>query len=213
MLTRRKKKLTLIKRKALGNLVRQNFKITNQDRIKRNKHNCFVVWLTGLSGSGKSTLANLVEQNLFERNINTYVLDGDNTRLGINKDLGFSDLERKENIRRVAEMAKLMMDAGLVTITSFISPFIEDRKLAREIIGDNNFIEVFVDCPLELCEQRDVKGLYAKARKGEIKDFTGISSAFEKPLHADVNVDTGKESIDSAVKIILEAIEKKIYEI
>lgn len=197
----------------MDNLIKHNFKITKQDRIKRNKHNSFIVWLTGLSGSGKSTLANLVEQALFEKKINTYVLDGDNTRLGINKDLGFTDSNRKENIRRVAEIAKLMMDAGVVTITSFISPFKEDRQFAKEIVGSTNFIEVFVDCPLEVCEKRDIKGLYAKARKGEIKNFTGIDSDFERPETPDIVINTYTESIESSLKLMLAAIEKKLYEI
>lgn len=197
----------------MDNLVRHNFKINVYDRIKRNGHRSFVIWLTGLSGSGKSTLAGAIEQALFEKKINTYVLDGDNTRLGINKDLSFTDTDRKENIRRVAEIAKLMTEAGLITITSFISPFREDRNFAREIIGENNFIEVFVNCPLEECEKRDVKGLYAKARTGEIKNFTGISSNFEKPEHPDIIVNTNIDSIEICLRQILKAIEKKIYEI
>lgn len=196
-----------------NNITPQSFKISKKERTKRNGHRSFVIWLTGLSGSGKSTLANAIEQTLFEKKINTYVLDGDNTRLGINRDLSFTDADRKENIRRVAEIANLFTDAGIVTITSFISPFKEDRDIAKEIIGRDNFVEVFVDCSIEECEKRDVKGLYAKARKGEIKNFTGIDSDFEKPENPDLIVNTHTESLEACLSKVLKTVEKKINEI
>ena len=163
------------------NIKAQQFKISEIHRNKQNNHASFVIWFTGLSGAGKSTLANALEQKLFNKGIRCYTLDGDNVRLGINKDLDFSESGRRENIRRVAEIAKLISDAGVIAIASFISPFNEDRENAKRIIGESKFIEVYVDCPLEICEQRDTKGLYRKAKKGEIKDFTGISSPYEVP--------------------------------
>lgn len=194
----------------MSNLTSQTFQITKQLRNSKNKHNSFVVWFTGLSGSGKSTLANALDQLLFEKNIHTYVLDGDNIRLGINNNLGFTETDRTENIRRVAEIAKLMVDAGIIVITSFISPFAADREMARSIIGQANFVEIFVDCPLNICEQRDVKGLYAKARKGEIKNFTGIDSAFDIPLSPDLIVDTNKVSVEECIDLVLKKIEPKL---
>jgi adenylylsulfate kinase len=191
-------------------LYRQNYKITRADRNFLNGHKSFVVWMTGLSGSGKSTVANYLEQLLAEKKIRSYILDGDNTRLGINKDLDFSDAGREENIRRVAELSKLMADAGILVITSFISPFGKDRKSARAIIGDENFVEIYVECPLEVCEARDVKGLYAKARKGEIKNFTGISSAFEAPENPEIIINTSIETPEKCAEHILEAILNKI---
>ena len=141
----------------------------------------------------------------------SFCLDGDNTRLGINKDLGFSSADRTENIRRVAEMAKLFLESGTIVITSFISPLISDREMAKKIIGSTDFVEVFINCPLAICEQRDVKGLYAKARKGEIKDFTGIDSPFEAPLNSDIELFTNQNSIEECVKIILEKISEKLF--
>ncbi len=193
-----------------SNVKEQRFKITRPHRNRQYNHHSFTVWFTGLSGSGKSTLANALEQHLFHEGIKCYTLDGDNVRLGINSDLDFSATGRKENIRRVAEIAKLMNDAGVIVIASFISPFKEDRENARTIIGDKHFIEVFVDCTLEVCEQRDVKGLYNKARQGIIKEFTGISSPYEKPHHADIIVDSAHNNIDDSVKQIITFVEKKM---
>jgi adenylylsulfate kinase len=192
------------------NLRPENFNITREQKEKLNGHKSFVVWLTGFSGSGKSTIANALEVALFEKGIRSFCLDGDNTRLGINKDLGFSSADRTENIRRVAEMAKLFLESGTIVITSFISPLISDRDMAKSIIGDEDFVEVFINCPLAICEERDVKGLYAKARRGEIKDFTGIDSPFEAPLKADIELLTDKNSVQECVEIILKEIDRKL---
>ena len=160
------------------NIIAQTYKIGKSDRIRQNGHKPCVVWFTGLSGSGKSTLANAVEQLLVADAIHTYVLDGDNIRNGLNSNLDFSEAGRRENIRRIGEVSKLFVDAGMVVLTAFISPFKSDRALVRSMLDQQEFVEVFVDCPIEVCEQRDVKGLYKKARAGEISDFTGISSPF-----------------------------------
>jgi len=192
------------------NLIQQNFKVTRKQKEILNRHRALVVWFTGLSGSGKSTLANALEFALFEKKIRTCCLDGDNTRLGINKDLGFSLADRTENIRRVAEMSKLFLESGTVVITSFISPMKADRQNAKEIIGEYSFVEIFVDCPLNVCESRDVKGLYAKARRGEIRDFTGIDSPFEKPDNPSLHLNTSILSIEDCVKMLLEVVLPKI---
>jgi len=194
----------------MKNIREQAFTITRLDREKRNGHKGLVIWLTGLSGSGKSTLSNALEKALHQKGIATFNLDGDNTRLGINKDLGFSLIERTENIRRVAEIARLFRDAGIVVITSFISPLEKDRKSAKSIIGEKDFVEVFVDCPLSICEERDVKGLYAKARRGEIKDFTGIDSPFEKPKQPSLLLKTDTFSAEECVEKMLNWIVPKI---
>ena len=180
--------------------------ITKADRNKLNLHKGMVVWLTGLSGAGKSTLANELEKELFAMGLRTYILDGDNIRAGLNKDLSFTEEGRKENIRRIGEVAKLFLDAGLIVIVAFISPYIEDRKMAREIMGENEFVEVFVNCPLEICEQRDVKCLYQKVRMGMIKNFTGIDSNYEIPLCPDITVNTHQQSITECVNKIMETI-------
>ena len=159
-------------------------------RSKINAQKPCVIWFTGLSGSGKSTIANILEQKLHSLNKRTYLLDGDNIRHGLNKDLGFTDTDRVENIRRVAEVSKLMTDAGLITLASFISPFKSERKMARDLLPDGEFIEVFVDTSLTECEKRDPKGLYKKARLGELKNFTGIDSDYEKPGSAEIKLDT-----------------------
>lgn len=172
-------------------------------RETRNGHRAFVIWLTGLSGSGKSTLANVSEQYLFSRCKNVFVLDGDNIRNGINKDLGFSKEGREENIRRVAEIAKLFCSAGFIIIAAFISPYAADRRMAREIIGDHNFVEVYLDADLEVCSQRDVKGLYAKARSGLIKEFTGISDVYEQPDNPEVTLQTGADTIDTSLQQLI----------
>lgn len=169
-----------------------------------------MIWFTGLSGSGKSTLAIALERELYKRGFLTRILDGDNIRSGINNNLGFSEADRTENIRRIAEVSKLFVDCGIVTIAAFISPTRAIRQMAREIIGKDDFLEVYVSTPLEECEKRDVKGLYKKARKGEIRDFTGISAPFEAPLHPFLEIDTSCHSLEESVKILLEAIEAKI---
>lgn len=161
------------------------------------------VWFTGLSGSGKSTIANLLEKRLYDRGLHTYLLDGDNLRHGLNRDLGFTEADRVENIRRVAEVAKLMVDAGLIVLASFISPFHAERQMARRLFADTEFVEIFVDTPLSECEKRDVKGLYAKARRGELKNFTGIDSAYERPEHPELVLDTCTHSVEDCVEQII----------
>ncbi|UZD23878.1 adenylyl-sulfate kinase [Algoriphagus halophytocola] len=186
------------------------FKISGQQRKARLKQKPKLIWFTGLSGSGKSTLANAVEAQLFEDGYMTYLLDGDNIRTGLNKDLGFSDSDRIENIRRIAEVAKLMMDAGLLVVSAFISPFREEREMIANLVGEDNFLEIFVDCPIEVCEQRDVKGLYAKARKGIIKNFTGIDSPYEKPLDPAVHIHSDQEELRASVQKIIKTISANI---
>lgn len=184
--------------------------ITRVDRNKQRGHNSFLIWFVGLSGSGKSTLANALEKRLHQQGLGTFILDGDNVRSGLNKDLDFSDASRKENIRRIAEVAKLMVEEGVITLTAFISPFEEERAYVKKLLGDNHFVEVYVNCPLEECEKRDVKGLYAKARAGEISNFTGISSPFEEPTNPDVKIPTHKMSVEEGVEKILEKITAKL---
>ena len=169
-----------------------------------------VLWFTGLSGSGKSTIANEVERELYQIGYLTMLLDGDNVRAGINSNLGFSEDDRKENIRRIAEVAKLFVHDGIITLCSFVSPTTELRQLARSIIGKDDFIEIYVNAPVEVCEQRDVKGLYAKARRGEIKDFTGVNAPFEEPVNADIVLQTGNMSIYECVKLVLEKVMPQI---
>lgn len=193
-----------------NNLEFQPLSVSRENRNEKYGHKSLTVWFTGLSGSGKSTLTNMVSSKLFENNIITYNLDGDNTRLGINKDLGFSLSDRSENLRRVAEVSKLFVDGGIVVLTSFISPMEKDRFSAKEIIGLNDFVEVFVDCPLEICESRDVKGLYQKARNGVIKDFTGIDSPFEEPSNPDITVNTFKNTAKECSEKIFSYIINRI---
>ena len=181
--------------------------ITRERREELLGQKAAVIWLTGLSGSGKSTLANALEQQLAEKGRHTMLLDGDNVRFGLNRDLGFSKEDRVENIRRIAETARLMNDAGLIVLTSFISPYRNDRRIARQIIGDA-FIEVYVSTSLEECEKRDVKGLYHAARKGEIAEFTGITSVYEEPEHPEIIIDTGKSDVRESVRELLEALDK-----
>ena len=185
------------------NVQPQHFQVNKEARAQLNNQKPCVLWFTGLSGSGKSTIANELEKKLFEMGHRTYVLDGDNVRHGLNKDLGFTQEDRIENIRRVAEVAKLMVDAGLIVITTFISPYRADREMARALFKEGEFFEIFVDTPLEVCEQRDPKGLYKKARKGEIKNFTGIDSKYEAPEQAALNINTGEFRIkDEVIKLI-----------
>jgi adenylyl-sulfate kinase len=184
-------------------LTQELFSISRKQKEQLNGHGSFVLWFTGLSASGKSTIARVLEQKLFLQGLRTIILDGDNTRIGINKDLDFSDQGRKENIRRVAEIAKLMNDAGVIVIASFISPFEEDRLLAKEIIGENFFIEVYVDANLQTCMARDPKGLYLLANQGKIKNFTGINSPYQIPTDPAIHLDTNKETIEESVARIL----------
>lgn len=174
------------------------------------KQHGIVLWFTGLSGSGKTTLAIALEKELSEEGFLTQVLDGDNIRNGINSNLGFSEEDRIENIRRIAEISKLFLNCGIITICCFVSPTRAIRKLAEEIIGENDFIEVYINTPLEVCEKRDVKGLYARARKGEVKDFTGISAPFEPPLHPEIEVRTENKSPQECLKIIFDSVIKKL---
>lgn len=192
------------------NIIAHNFTITKKKRIHRNKHNSFLIWFTGLSGSGKSTIANLVEIRLHKASINTYLLDGDNIRKGINKDLTFSSEDRAENIRRIAEISNLFVDAGVVVLGAFISPNRKDRENIKNIVGKNNFIEVYINTSLQECERRDVKGLYKKARKGEIKNFTGISAPYEVPINPDIEIKTEMFSVEEAVDSILKVIKRKL---
>ena len=184
--------------------------LKRKDREALLKQKGIMIWFTGLSGSGKSTLAIALERELYKQGILCRILDGDNIRSGINNNLGFSEADRTENIRRIAEVSKLFVDCGIVTIAAFISPTHAIRRMASEIIGEDDFLEVYVSTPIEECERRDVKGLYAKARRGEIKEFTGISSPFEAPEHPFISIDTSRQSLADSVKILLEAVSPKI---
>ena len=180
--------------------------VTRVDRERQNGHRACVIWFTGLSGAGKSTLAHALEAALFSRGMRTYVFDGDNVRHGLCGDLGFSPSDRRENLRRIGEMAKLFADAGVVGLAAFISPLREDRELVRRIVGSDTFVEVFVSCPLDVCETRDVKGMYRRARAGEIAEFTGISAPYEAPESPDLVLETGRESIGDSVERMLSLI-------
>lgn len=193
------------------NIVWHDSFVTKEARHQLNQHKSAVLWFTGLSGSGKSTLTVELEKKLYERRLRTYRLDGDNVRHGLNKNLGFSAEDRTENIRRIGEVSKLMVDAGLVTLTAFISPYKEDREQVRELLGDQEFIEVYVKCSLEECENRDPKGLYKKARAGEIKGFTGIDDPYEEPVRPEITVDTTDAGVESSVDMILHYLEKNGY--
>ena len=173
--------------------------IVRTDRERLNGHKSAILWFTGLSGSGKSTLAHAVEEKLFEQGIRTYVLDGDNVRKGLCKDLGFSDADRTENIRRIGELSKLMLNAGIVVMTAFISPFRKDRQIVRELVDAGDFIEIYCKASLAVCEQRDTKGLYKKARAGQLPEFTGISSPYEEPENAELIIETGNISVAECV--------------
>lgn len=185
------------------NVIWHDFAVTKEKRNTLKGHKGAVIWLTGLSGSGKSTIANAVDHQLYDAAIHSYVLDGDNIRHGLNKDLGFSDTDRVENIRRIGEVAKLFLDSGQIVLTAFISPFIADRQIARDLFAEHEFIEVYVKCPLETCEKRDPKGLYEKARKGIIPDFTGISSPYEAPLSPELTIDTSTLTVEEAANEII----------
>ena len=191
------------------NIVWHKGAVTREDREQLNGHKGCTVWLTGLSGSGKSTIAVDLEKRLCERGVRTYILDGDNIRHGLNKNLGFSPADRTENIRRIGEVAKLFTDAGVVAITAFISPYRADRDQVRALMKAGDFIEILVDCPVEVCEQRDVKGLYKKARAGEIKEFTGISAPYEAPAKPELTINPAGQSVEASAKQILAYLEKQ----
>ncbi|OFY62254.1 MAG: adenylyl-sulfate kinase [Bacteroidetes bacterium RIFCSPLOWO2_02_FULL_36_8] len=184
--------------------------ISKKDRQHLNNHNSLIIWFTGLSGSGKSTLANKVEERLHKMGFRTYLLDGDNIRKGLCKDLGFSEEDRAENIRRIGETARLFVEAGIIVLTAFISPFKKERQAIRKLVGRNEFFEIYVNCPLNVCEHRDVKGLYKKARIGMIKNFTGIDSPFEAPVNPDVEIRTDKMNLNDSVKKIMKGLLPKI---
>jgi len=192
------------------NLIRHTHPISKSDRLKNNGHQAKVIWLVGLSGSGKSTLAGNIEAILHQKGYKTYLLDGDNVRLGLNNDLGFSSTDRTENIRRIAEVARLFNEAGIIVLSAFISPLAADRAQAQRLIGSENFIEIFIDCPFHVCEKRDVKGLYAKARKGLIPNFTGIDAPFENPKQPDLTVNTETDPPELSLKKLLDFIEPKL---
>jgi len=194
----------------MSNIIPHQFIVDRKERNVKNNHNSLVVWFTGLSGSGKSTIANLVEERLFKKNIQAFSLDGDNIRTGLNKGLGFSEEDRYENLRRIAEVSKLFIESGTVVVASFVSPLIKDRLLVKEIVGHENFIEIFVNTSLEECERRDIKGLYKKARTGEIPNFTGISAPYESPENPDIEIRTEELTEELAVEQIMHFLEKKL---
>lgn len=191
------------------NITWHDASVLKEERRRQNKHESFVLWFTGLSASGKSTVANAVARKLFERKIGNYVLDGDNIRHGLNKDLGFSENDRTENIRRIGEVAKLFVDNGTIVLTAFISPFREDRNQVRGLLETEEFIEVFVKCPIEECEKRDPKGLYKKARSGKIKQFTGIDSPYEEPLHPELVVETHRYSVEECAEQVISYLQER----
>ena len=192
------------------NIVKHSYKTTKSQREALHGHKSYLIWFTGLSGSGKSTLANMIEVELHKKGLSTYTLDGDNIRRGINKNLSFNPEDRTENIRRIGEIANLMIDAGVITLAAFISPYIKDREGVMQIVGPDNFIEIYVNTSTEECERRDVKGLYKKARKGEIKNMTGISAPYEAPINPDIEVITDGQSAQESVDHILKFLNQKI---
>ncbi|MFN9618144.1 MAG: adenylyl-sulfate kinase [Synechococcaceae cyanobacterium] len=195
--------MTAASNTAATNIVWHNASISRADRAQQRGHRSAILWFTGLSGAGKSTLANAVNAALFDRGLSCYVLDGDNIRHGLCRDLGFSDADREENIRRIGEVAKLFLDAGVVVLTAFVSPFRADRERARALVEPGDFIEIHCAADLAVCEERDTKGLYAKARAGEIKEFTGISSPYEAPETPELRVDTGNQDLETCVNQVL----------
>ena len=192
------------------NIFKHSYSVNRDSRKKLKQHQSILLWFTGLSGSGKSTIANCVEQELHKNSIHTYTLDGDNIRKGLNSDLSFSSEDRSENIRRIAETAHLMIDAGLVVLAAFVSPYRNDRDQIRNIVGDDNMVEIYINTSIEECERRDVKGLYKKARKGEIKNMTGISAPYESPLHPDIQINTEEVTVVDATKQIINFINPKL---
>ncbi|ASV69730.1 adenylyl-sulfate kinase [Cytobacillus kochii] len=191
------------------NLTWHDAVITKDERRSKQQHSSCTLWFTGLSGSGKSTLANALSAKLFEKGIKEYVLDGDNIRHGLNADLGFTEKDRTENIRRIGEVAKLFVDSGTIVVTAFISPFSADRDCVREQFASNEFFEIFIDCPLAECEKRDPKKLYEKARRGEIKNFTGIDSPYEPPKHPDLTIRSDRLSVEEAITEILSFLQQQ----
>lgn len=195
------------------NLHTQTTKVSKGAREQLLNQRAQLIWFTGLSGSGKSTLAVALEKALFDRGYKTYLLDGDNIRQGLNKDLSFDEVGRVENIRRISEVSALMIDSGVIVLSAFISPYNSDRQLVKSTVGTESFIEVFVDCPLEVCEKRDVKGLYQKARSGIVKNFTGIDSPYEKPLNPDLIIKTNEMSLDDSLDLLLNLVLPRITRI
>ncbi|WP_117168691.1 adenylyl-sulfate kinase [Paraliobacillus sediminis] len=193
------------------NIVWHNSEVSKQDRQEQNNHKSAVLWFTGLSGSGKSTVSVELEKKLHELAVHTYRLDGDNVRHGLNNNLKFSPEDRTENIRRVGEVAKLMVDAGLITLTAFISPYKQDREKVRELLDEDEFIEIYMKASVETCEKRDPKGLYKKARAGEIKGFTGIDAPYEEPEQAELTIETDKQTVEEAVDSIIDYLKEKGY--
>lgn len=193
------------------NIIWHDHHVSKEERSQIKKQKPCIIWFTGLSGSGKSTIANALETKLNQLGRHTYLLDGDNIRMGLNKGLGFSEEERVENIRRIGEVAKLFVDSGTIVLTAFISPFISDRQRVRHLVDPNEFIEVFVDTPLEVCEHRDPKGLYQKARKGEIPDFTGIDSPYEAPIDPEIIIQNDDINLQEAVNNVLHYLKEKGY--
>lgn len=194
-----------------SNIVWHETSISKSDRRNRNNHHSFILWFTGLSASGKSSIANSLAKELFDRGNQIFVLDGDNVRHGLNKDLGFDEQSRKENIRRIGEVSKLFVESGQIVLTAFISPYKEDRKLVRDFVEVDEFIEVYVKCSIEECERRDPKGLYKKARNDEIKNFTGISAPYEAPENPEIVVDSEKYSIEECTQQLIEFLAKEGY--
>jgi adenylylsulfate kinase len=189
-----------------NNIRWQHTTISRELRNQKNQHKSMVLWFTGLSGSGKSTLANSIERRLYQSGYRTIVLDGDNIRHGLCSDLGFGNGDRKENLRRIGEVAKLFVENGTITLAAFISPFIDDRKKLRSLFPDGDFLEIFVDCPIEVCEGRDVKGIYNKARQGGIKDFTGIDSPYQPPIDPELTIHTADQTLEESVESVLSSL-------
>ncbi|MDQ3796835.1 MAG: adenylyl-sulfate kinase [Pseudomonadota bacterium] len=197
--------------KKSPNTVWHHATVTRARRQQQNGHKSVILWFTGLSGAGKSTVAHAVEEALHRRGCHTFVFDGDNVRHGLCSDLSFSEEARKENIRRVGEMAKLFVEAGIISLTAFISPYRSDRQKVRELVGPGDFIEIYCRCSLEICERRDVKGLYTRARHGEIKEFTGISSPYEEPVNPELVIDTGETALETCVDQVVEYLDRNGY--
>jgi adenylylsulfate kinase len=194
---------------STSNIRWQQALVTRADRAKQNGHRSVIVWFTGLSGAGKSTVAHAVEERLHELGCRTFVFDGDNVRHGMCSDLGFTEADRSENIRRIGEMSKLFIEAGTIALTAFISPYQKDRNKVRALVEAEDFLEIYCHCPLEVCEQRDVKGLYAKARTGEIKEFTGVSSPYEAPTAPELVLNTGWQSLDECVGNVITLLQQR----